>query len=147
MRLPPPKSIQKSLTQFGMNNLVCTYISDFISFVKDPTLKINIAVWDEVEGDNKILLARCTIDLPNEEVYDQKMTRGYIQLLDEKGEENAGKIQIGIQYIYDYVKYYDSLLNLRSEEYKSLSDNLRATQELLENTSCILKSVHTSRPF
>lgn len=89
-------------------------------------------MWDETNQET--VLGKCTAKVPSGPNYDQRMITEWFDLTTAKG-ESGGRIRLGIRYIYDQVKLFDSVLERRSEEQKLLLKELEDTQTVLDQTS------------
>ena len=99
--------------------------------------KFNVVILNEGAADSENIQGSCTINIPKENGHNQLMFQNWFPLQDASGNPSKGKIRLGIQYIYDQVKLFDTLAQLKEEDLKNLTDELQRTEDILEKTSCI----------
>lgn len=77
----------------------------------------------------------CTIDLPKEGSHDQLMFQKWFELKDASGNKSSGRIRLGMQYIHDPVRLFETLIKMKEEEHKVLSDELGKSDQVFKKTS------------
>lgn len=91
-----------------------------------------MAVWDESRQD--VPLGKCVTRVPSDSSHNQKMNTEWFDLISPTGNP-AGKIRLGIQYIYDQVKLIDTIMEKRQEEREVHLKDLEASYNALKQTS------------
>lgn len=112
-------------------------ISYIISDVENVDSRINVVVFNEGASESENIQGSCVIDLPAEQTHDQLMYQAWFDLLDASGRPSPGKIRLGIQYIYDQVRLFETLIQRKEEECRGIDEELKKTEEILDKTSGI----------
>ena len=114
------------------NEYTSLYIKYIFSFVDDEDDAIKIAVMNF--NDSETPLGICSKFLPRDENYEQNMITEWIPLTSVNGNKGYGKIRLGVQYIYDQVKFMDAYIDKREEEYKNVYEENEYTKNNLKET-------------
>jgi hypothetical protein len=117
-----------------------------LSFVENPADPIEIVVWNSDQEARENLAGTCMVVLPDPESNDQQMSTNWYPLTREDAKETVGKIRLGIQYLYDQVKMYDTLLHKKENDRQTLVAELDNAQRTFDETSRIPRQDLTRRP-
>eukprot|EP00829_Urostomides_striatus_P010690 TRINITY_DN2539_c0_g1_i1.p1 TRINITY_DN2539_c0_g1~~TRINITY_DN2539_c0_g1_i1.p1 ORF type:complete len:295 (+),score=88.38 TRINITY_DN2539_c0_g1_i1:63-947(+) len=98
---------QAAKTRIIKNTLNPNWNEVFSFTVIDEKEKIHVAVWDEDTIKKDDFEGTCELEIPDPQTDDQTMKTEWKVLYDEESRETTGKINIGLQYIYDL-----SLINI-----------------------------------
>ena len=93
---------------------------------------IKIAVWST--SDQKTPLGICKKELPSDEEYNQTMITSWVPLTSRDEKPGYGKIKLGIQYVYDEVKFTELIMDKKNEEYTVANDEYERTMNVLKET-------------
>lgn len=89
-------------------------------------------MWDE--GNSNAPLGLCTAKVPVDPGHSQKMRTEWLELTSPE-ELPAGRVRLGIQYIYDQVKLIDTVVEKRKEEREFHLKDLEESVNALRLTS------------
>jgi hypothetical protein len=103
-----------------------------VSFVDNPNDMIKIVVWSKSNPNNP--LGICKKELPLDEDYNQTMITNWISLTSANEQEGYGRVRLGIQYIYDQVKFIELIMDKKNEEFRIANEEYDRTRNILRET-------------
>jgi hypothetical protein len=75
------------------------------------------------------------------------MYQAWFDLTDANGRPSPGKIRLGIQYIYDQVRLFETLIQRKEDECRVIDEELKKTEDILNKTSGFLLRMIFFRTF